>query len=213
MRASFEKYEVEVLRFEEALELFSLTAFREKSPPVNYEDVSKQVVKYVGSNPLAIKVFGSHLRSLRNPCRDNWEMELDKLKECSHDDILKTLRISYDALGETEQKIFLDIAFCFKGMQREFVQSILNGCDFFATTGIDYLIDKSLITLDANDMLNMHDLMQQLGWQIVRRESQEPGNRSRLWIAKDVYHVLENDTVRAANFLVFFNNKKKKKRV
>ena len=42
----------------------------------------------------------------------------------------------------------------------------------------------------------MHDLLQEMGRQIVRRQSpQEPGNRSRLWEEADVCHVLSQNTV------------------
>ena len=42
----------------------------------------------------------------------------------------------------------------------------------------------------------MHDLGQQMGWEIVRQQSiKEPGKRTRLWTAKDVYHVFKNSTV------------------
>lgn len=216
--ATFIKYEVDVLSLEQALELFRLKTDKENPFP---EDYVKDVVEYVGRNPLAIKVFGSHLRSMRNPCIDNWKMELDKLKEIPHDKILEKLKISYDALGETEKKIFLDIACFFKGMEREFVESILNKCDFhrttgrngfgyFANIGIDALIDKSLITLDGEtNSLDMHDLMQQMGWEIVRRESEEPGNRSRLWNSKDTYHVFENDTV--STTALFFSSMMERK--
>ncbi|XP_057989882.1 disease resistance protein RUN1 isoform X2 [Hevea brasiliensis] len=39
--------------------------------------------------------------------------------------------------------------------------------------------------------LQMHDLLQDMGWEIVLKESiKEPGKRSRLWRAEDVHHVL-----------------------
>jgi hypothetical protein len=42
----------------------------------------------------------------------------------------------------------------------------------------------------------MHDLLQELGREIVRRESpQEAGGRSRLWHSEDVLHVLKDSTV------------------
>ena len=43
----------------------------------------------------------------------------------------------------------------------------------------------------------MHDLLQELGKEIVRCESpEEPGRRSRLWLTEDVIHVLKCNTVR-----------------
>ena len=42
----------------------------------------------------------------------------------------------------------------------------------------------------------MHDLLQDMGQEIIRRESpMEPGRRSRLWIYEDVIHVLKNNNV------------------
>ena len=42
----------------------------------------------------------------------------------------------------------------------------------------------------------MHDLLQEMGWEIVRRESERKlGRRSRLLICDDVLHVLKTETV------------------
>ncbi|KAG6630104.1 hypothetical protein CIPAW_14G132200 [Carya illinoinensis] len=41
----------------------------------------------------------------------------------------------------------------------------------------------------------MHDLLKEMGQQIVRHECpQEPGRRSRLFHHEDVFHVLKNNT-------------------
>ena len=61
---------------------------------------------------------------------------------------------------------------------------------------IENLIDKSLITLTRDNRLEMHDLLQEMGWQIVRKTSKEPGKRSRLWEQKDISHILKWETVR-----------------
>ncbi|KAF3957222.1 hypothetical protein CMV_017747 [Castanea mollissima] len=59
---------------------------------------------------------------------------------------------------------------------------------------IETLKDKSLIAI-LGGKLRMHDLIQEMGWRIVSRESsQEPGRRSRLWFCKDVFHVLKENT-------------------
>lgn len=79
-------------------------------------------------------------------------------------------------------------------MYREYAEEILNACGFPAKTGIDNLIENSLITIKYSNILWMHDLMQEMGWKIVL-SSKEPGKHSRLWIAQDVIHVLKNRTV------------------
>ncbi|KAJ9676128.1 hypothetical protein PVL29_024903 [Vitis rotundifolia] len=42
--------------------------------------------------------------------------------------------------------------------------------------------------------LEMHDLLQKMGWTIVTQTSKEPGKRSRLWMQDDICHVLEKNT-------------------
>ena len=47
-----------------------------------------------------------------------------------------------------------------------------------------------------HESLWMHDLLQEMGQEIVRHESpKEPGRRSRLWRYEDVLHILKNSTI------------------
>ena len=74
---------------------------------------------------------------------------------------------------------------------------ILNACDLHAIYGIPKLIDKCLLVVDKYDKLWMHDLLQQMGKEIVRRESpHQLEMRSRLWIYDDVLEVLTENRVR-----------------
>lgn len=93
------------------------------------------------------------------------------------------------------KEIFLEIA-CFFGREREDrVIEILENCGFDARIGICVLIEKSLLTR-TNKILCMHDLLQEMGREIVCEQSYfEPGNRSRLWLSKDLYHVLARNKV------------------
>ena len=66
---------------------------------------------------------------------------------------------------------------------------------FGCKKNIETLRDKSLIAI-LGGKLRMHDLIQKMAWRVVCRESpQEPGRRSRLWLCKDVFHVLKENTV------------------
>ena len=52
----------------------------------------------------------------------------------------------------------------------------------------------------------MHDLVQQMGREIVRQESpEELGECSRLWFHEDVRHVLEENTVRVTSKIFSFH--------
>jgi hypothetical protein len=100
-------------------------------------------------------------------------------------------------LDENAKNIFLHIACFFKGRNEEYVKKILLYCGFHSDSGIEELKDKCLITQSFQGLLVMHDLLQEMGKEIVRLESpNEPGERSRLWFHEDVRHVLKENTVR-----------------
>uniref|UniRef100_A0A7N2LEV9 TIR domain-containing protein n=1 Tax=Quercus lobata TaxID=97700 RepID=A0A7N2LEV9_QUELO len=56
--------------------------------------------------------------------------------------------------------------------------------------GIGRLIDKCLVTLEHGYLLSMHDLLQRMGREIVRQESEEIERRSRIWRYKDAHKLL-----------------------
>ncbi|XP_061356585.1 disease resistance protein Roq1-like [Gastrolobium bilobum] len=185
-------YEVKQLNDEQALELFGWHAFKNNNIDPIYEDISKRAVSYAHGLPLALEVIGSHLcgRSL-----DVWKSALDKYERFPHKEIQKTLEVSYDDLDDDEKGIFLDIACFFNSYEIRYVKQILYLHGFHEENGIQVLTDKSLIKIDRNGFVRMHDLIQDMGREIVRQESAlEPGRRSRLWFNEDIVHVLEDDT-------------------
>ncbi|XP_060673823.1 disease resistance protein RML1B-like [Ziziphus jujuba] len=172
-----EVYEVKRLNNVEALKLFLLHAFENNRDLEGYEVLSKSVADYA----------------------DEWKSALDKLQTVPVRKIEKVLRISFDQLGKRDKKgytdiqdVFLDLAcWLVDGVGREFVESITHHPG--GTKIISDLIDKCLIIEDYN-RLSMHSLIRQMGQAIVCDENKEPGNRSRLWKAKDICHVLERNT-------------------
>lgn len=201
-------YEVVHLNNNDAVMLFSRHAFKEDHPTEDYIELSNYAVSYAKGLPLALKVLGSFLFS---KSKLEWKSQLDKLQMNPHMDIESVLRVSFDGLDDTEQDIFLDVACFFKGEDKDYVIKILDSCGFYPDIGIRVLIDKALITL-VHNKLWMHDLLQEMGWDIVRKTSHknpskhrrlDPGKRSRLWLQEDVYDVLTEKTVRT-KFMVFF---------
>jgi hypothetical protein len=189
-------YEVGMLFPNEALNLFSLKAFKGDQPQEGYLDLSKEVVDYTGGLPLALEVLGSYLYG-RNV--DIWHSAIQKIKSVPHPKIQDKLKISYESLDSMEKDIFLDIACFFKGMKGDEVIDILESCGYFPQIGIEILIERSLITLDSvNNKLGMHDLLQEMGRDIVFQESpNDPSRRSRLWSQEDIDHVLTKNKVLA----------------
>ncbi|XP_025695044.2 disease resistance protein RPV1-like [Arachis hypogaea] len=187
-----EIYEVKGLPLHHAIQLFSLNAFDKSYPESGFVMLSKMVVDYANGNPLALKVLGSFLHS-RN--LQQWNSALRKLTKFPNTEIQNVLRWSYDGLDDDEQKnMFLDIACFFQGEKKETVTRLLDICGFYADIGIRILQDKALITFSDANELHMHDLIQEMGLEIVRQEStKDPGRRSRLWDPEEIYDLLKND--------------------
>ena len=191
----------------ESIELLSWHAFKQASPTKDFAEISRNVVDYSGGLPLALEVLGSYLfdRGITE-----WKSALDKLKRIPNNQVQEKLRISYDALNDdTEKEIFLDVACFFIGMDRNDVTLILNGCGLFAEIGISILVERSLVTVDDKNKLRMHDLLRDMGREIIRAKSpEELEERCRLWFHEDVLHVLSDQTVRTsyALFVDFHKN-------
>ena len=139
---------------------------------------------------------------------EEWQSALDNFKQIPLGKIFHILKVSYDGLEEMWKEIFLDIACFFRGKTKDLVVEILEKCGFDARIGISVLIDKSLLTIE-NNKLCMHDLVQEMGKEIIRQESRgEPGKRSRLWLIEDFFHVLTEDTVRQRKSYKFISVKR-----
>ena len=189
-----EVYTMKKMGESESIELFSWHAFKQASPRKDFAEISRNVVDYSGGLPLALEVLGSYLfdRGITE-----WESVLEKLRKIPNDQVQKKLKISYDALNDdTEKEIFLDIACFFIGMVRNDVIHILNGCELYAKIGINVLMERSLVTVDDMGRLGMHDLLRDMGREIIREKSpKDPTERSRLWFSKDVIDVLSEQMV------------------
>ena len=185
-------YKVKELNQSEALELFSLHAFQTDKLEKDYSKLAEQIINYANGLPLALKIIGSDLcgKSI-----NEWKSALEKYKNIPHKKIQEKLKISYDGLEKTEKVIFLDIACFFKGFSKDFVVNILDACNLYPDYGIKKLYDKCLLTIDQFGQLSMHDLLQQMGREIVQQESEEPENRTRRWCYKDAHEVLTRNMV------------------
>ncbi|XP_035547068.1 disease resistance protein RPV1-like isoform X3 [Juglans regia] len=199
-------YMMNELDHDKALQLFSLHAFKREKPIDDFAELTEDAVRYAGGLPLALTVLGSDLkgRSIHQ-----WKSALDKLKRIPNKDIQMILRTSYDGLDDNEKDIFLDIACFFKTKDVDYVIKVLDSCRFFPDDGIQRLMDKCLMSVDESGKLWMHDLLQDMGREIVRQESpKEPGKRSRLWFHEDVRSVLEENTnFQNLKFMSFYDCK------
>ncbi|XP_028090037.1 TMV resistance protein N-like [Camellia sinensis] len=184
-------YKVHELKKDEAVKLLISKAFRKDKQIGGYGNLLGRAVEYCKGVPLALKVLGSFLHDRK---KIYWESALKRLEQSPLPKVEEVLKISYDALGWEDKEIFLDIAFFFKQKYINDVTKILESFGFQPTMAIELLVEKSLIII-SHGRLFMHDLIQEMGRNIVRQESpKEPGQRSRLWLYEDIKHVLMNDT-------------------
>ncbi|XP_017976510.1 PREDICTED: TMV resistance protein N-like [Theobroma cacao] len=180
-------FEVKELAFNESLQLFNWYAFGQNDPIDSYIEYARSVVKHCGGLPLALQVLGS---SLSGKSINVWRSALEKLQAIPDSKIQKILRISYDSLQDDHDKnLFLDIACVFIGKDRDYTTTILDGCDYYTTIGIENLINRSLLVVNEKNKLMMHQMIRDTGRNIIRQESSDLGKRSMLW-HKDAFDAL-----------------------
>ncbi|KAK4596304.1 hypothetical protein RGQ29_014367 [Quercus rubra] len=149
-------YRLEELDEHESRELFCQHAFKENKPKKGYSEVVDLFLSYAEGLPLALKIIGSDLYP-RDDIRF-WRSALDKYKRILNPNILEVLKISYDGLDRTQQDIFLVIASFLKGLRKDVVEHILESCYSYGSyCDIEILKDKSLIFVDKDGKLLMHD--------------------------------------------------------
>ena len=182
-------WKAEGLENDEALQLFSLKAFHTPHCENNFPGLCIDFVNYAQGLPLVLEVLGSYLHKRTEM---DWRSVLNQLKAIPEKETTKKLKLALNGLGSNERELFLDIACFFNGEDQNRVIDILESVR--CSHSITILIDKSLITI-VGGKLWMHSLLQQMGWEIVCEQSEEPERLSRLWLHAEVFDVLKNNTV------------------
>ncbi|RZB60823.1 TMV resistance protein N [Glycine soja] len=189
-------YEVKLLNENNALQLLTWKSFKTEKVDPSYKEVLNDVVIYASGLPLALEVIGSNLfgKSI-----EEWKSAIKQYKRIPSIQILEILKVSFDALEEEQKNVFLDIACCFNRYALTEVIDILRthygDCMKYH---IGVLVEKSLIKkfswYGRLPRVTMHDLIEDMGKEIVRQESpKEPEKRSRLWLLEDIIQVLEDN--------------------
>ncbi|PWA47306.1 toll/interleukin-1 receptor (TIR) domain-containing protein [Artemisia annua] len=187
--------DIALLSEQEAISLFSRHAFGRENPLQGYEELSGKVVRYAAGLPLTLKVLGSFLCGKDE---NEWKDAIERLKEIPLKETQEKLELSYTSLENDYKEIFLDIACILKGKDKEEAIRILECCGFRAINGLKVLEQRSLITISPNVygrlVLGMHDHIEEMGKNIVRREHpDEPNEHSRLWINEEIEKILAAD--------------------
>lgn len=209
MRRAISKYiyEVKLLSRTDSQRLFNWNAFDSETPSTGFGDLAAKVAEACGGHPLALEVIGASLFDKRE-YPDDTEIWVDAVKTLNeNEDILGKLRISYDCLPtEGDKAMFRDIACLLNGMPDEVAMMIWTSCNscsqgFCVTSKTPHLVlrrllDKSLVKLDSG-RLSMHDVIRDMGRDVVIRASPKPEGRTHLWDTTTAAKVLRKNKVLA----------------
>ncbi|GKA68401.1 Toll/interleukin-1 receptor domain-containing protein [Tanacetum coccineum] len=177
----------------DSLRLLCWHAFGGYAPKEGYEVEATRASKYCEGHPLALKVLGS---SLINEDVATWSHTFRMLETTEfRTRVHKVLRVSFDSLpSENCKELFKHIACFFVGENREVTEEILEDCGIHTSYGIQKLIDRCLLTIGVQNQLRMHQLLQDLGRELVRQESpHKPWKRSRVWNHEESLSILQED--------------------
>uniref|UniRef100_A0A7I4ALL1 Protein kinase domain-containing protein n=1 Tax=Physcomitrium patens TaxID=3218 RepID=A0A7I4ALL1_PHYPA len=182
------KINIEELDEETSMKMFITHSCGQKSLPIELVEVGKKIVRACNGLPLSLKVMGAFLREKKRlRC---WERALQKLKRGrkldgdennSNYKIWKILRVSFDNLKVEEKKMFLDICcffcndVCPQGMSKEralriWVNNQNNILEHEMEFTLNTLIYQSLIKLDKDGIIRVHDQLRDMSRNIVEEE-------------------------------------------
>ncbi|KAL0005642.1 hypothetical protein SO802_013203 [Lithocarpus litseifolius] len=185
---TYYNYKLKELDKHESRELFCQHAFKENKPKKGYSELVDLFLSYAEGLPLVLKIIAIDLYP-RDDIRC-WKSVLNKYKRILNPNILEVLKISYDGLEQTQQHIFLDIACCLKGYHKDFARHMLESCNSYDPYyDIEILKDKSLIFVDEDGKLSMHDLMQQMGLEIIKQQAEVSKEHKRLFCNDDTFEL------------------------
>ncbi|KAK9050269.1 hypothetical protein SSX86_030761 [Deinandra increscens subsp. villosa] len=176
----------------ESLELLCIHAFQSQKPREGYKEVSKKLVMYCDGHPLALEVLG---KSLHKQDVAYWEDCIQGLQKEPQPAVKYSLQTGIDSLpSKNDKELFMHIACFFVGEDKDLTETILDACEINTRSGITVLIDRCLLSIEQNNKLAMHSLIQEMGRYLVRQESRnKPSMRRRLWCHNDSFDVLKKE--------------------
>jgi hypothetical protein len=194
------KHEMALLSTTDSRHLFNWHAFHSADAIDGFRELAKNVADACGGLPLALEVTGCFLFDKREEfdVNNTWPQTIKTLSK--EKNILNKLQVSYDGLSPEARMMFLDIA-CFMIGQREHIaMQIFEACKFDYDEPAPFfssLKDKCLVKLDEDRRIVMHDLLRDMGRQVVKNESHnmKKGTPSHLWDPEMVQRVLRNKEV------------------
>ncbi len=204
------RFEMPYLNKKQATELFLWHAFHNtKQVEKGFENIVEEIVEACAGLPLSLEVMGGFLhkkQSLDMRTRlQIWKGALKKLRtgktlDGGTEDILwQSLEISYKDLNQPEKDMFLDIA-CYFGGLKEIIA--LRIWDYESSTlELQNLKDRSLVKVNKDGNLIMHDQLRDMGRKFAKEEE-----KNRIWDPETNLQILHEQKViiNTSNYYLFF---------
>jgi len=204
------KFEMPYLNKKQATELFQLHAFENtKQVEKGFEKIVKEIVEACAGLPLSLEVMGGFLHKKKNHDMQTrlkfWRRALKKLQAGNNldggiEDILwKSLEISYKDLDQPEKDMFLDIACYFGGLKEIIALRIWDSES--STLELQNLKDRSLVKVNKDGNLIMHDQLRDMGQKFAIEEE-----KNRIWDPETNLQILYEQKViiTTSNYYLFF---------
>jgi hypothetical protein len=195
------RHEMALLSKTDSKHLFNWHAFQSTDAIDGFQELAEKVADACCGLPLALEVIGCFLFDKREEgdLESTWPQTIKTLLN-EKNGILDKLMISYNGLSPQTRKMFLDIACFMIGQCEHIAMQIFEACksDYKGPApSFSSLKDKCLVKLDADKRIVMHDLLRDMGRQMVMNESHnmEKGTPSHLWDPETVQRVLQNKEV------------------
>jgi hypothetical protein len=197
--ASQDVYEVPLLKEIDSRHLFNRNAFLSETAGEGFGDLALQVADACGGHALSLEVIGASLfGKTEAEDREIWMEAVKALQE--NNEVFDKLRSSYESLpSDGDRAMFRDIACILIGVEKEVALTVWKSCDspmhFCATSRTPELVlrrlmDRSLVKVDKEGRLGMHDVLRDMGRDIVKREARGVEERTHLWDAGSAMKVL-----------------------
>jgi hypothetical protein len=184
-------FDVPILSKSDSRLLFNRHAFLSELPSEGFADLAVEVADACGGHPLSLETIGASLFDKRMPGdREIWEEAVKALQ--GNEEVFGKLRSTYDSLPrDGDRAMFQDIACMLIGMEREVALTIWKSCGSCSgarcsssdtpALALRTLMDRSLVRVDEFGRLRMHDVLRDMGRDIVKREAQRSEKWTHIW--------------------------------
>ncbi|CAN6922459.1 unnamed protein product [Brassica oleracea] len=184
-------YEVKFPSKDEALKIFSQSAFTQNAPPEGYLNLAVKVTELTSHLPLGLCVLG---KALCGESVSMWTDQLPRIKTSLNRDIEQVLIVGYNGLDDKDKAIFLHIACLFEGKRVDCVTQFLGNSGLDIEYGLGVLVGRALISILGDKLIIMHRLLRQMGREIVHKHSIHLSMRCRFLMgACYMYHVVADN--------------------